>query len=145
VAVSRSARHPARAVAGALATAAGGVLLGWAAASLARPVVAPTPDLLASGEHPSALRYALAVLTKDPLSISDIRPPGPIAARARDVELAEENREYEPLGLSFLGAGHDGPVGVYVYVVEETDPDEGTWRSPLVVTVIDGKVVRQRP
>jgi hypothetical protein len=145
VAVTRPARHPARAAAGALATALGGLLLGWAVGSLARPLAMPSSQLLPSGEHPAALRYALAALTKDPLSVGDIRPPGPIAARARDIVLAEGNRQYEPLGLSYLGGGRHGAVGVYVYVLEETDPDEGTWRSPLVLTVIDGKVVRQRP
>lgn len=142
---SLARRRPARAAGAVVATAISGLLLGWVTGALARPALASETRLLPDGQHPAALRYALAVMSKDPAAVADIREPGAIADRARERLQSDANKRYEPLALSYLGSGSAGDATAYLYVFEETDPDVGKYRSGLVVTVVDGIVVRQRP
>lgn len=126
-------------------TVAAGLVLGWVGGSLARPAVSPPEGRLASGEDAAALRYVVAAARKDPLAVRDVRPERPIAERAQEYQRAALSAQFDSLGLSWLGSASVGSASVHVYVIEETDPREGTWRGPIVVTVIDGTVIRQRP
>lgn len=124
-----------------LATVAVGVLFGFLFAAFAGPMWAQSVG--ASNESPEARSFMLGLLRDDPDALVRLRPSRDVASRAFELKSAggAQILRTNPVSLTYLGGGSQGPLRVDIYAVQLRIGEE-TRYFPLALTLIGGKVVR---
>lgn len=119
-----------------------GGLLGYVLTAFAVPLLADTALFGGTGESREARAYMLGILQEDPELLASVTSQRGLIQRALQLQGGQTPSGFKPVSLTFLGGRSAGPYTIQAYAVE-LRPARGPDRFfPLVLTLIDGKVVR---
>jgi hypothetical protein len=131
-------------VRGLVVTALAGALLGYVISAFAGPVVAENPLFGGATESPQARAFMVGLMQSEPEALLALTPSRDVVSRAMQYKQMEELRgQLQPVSLTYLGGRGTHTNGVHIYAVELREPGRGERFFPLVLTLRDGKVVRQ--
>jgi hypothetical protein len=127
-------------------TLVAGALGGFIVATLAGQFLTGAPIFGGSGEPPEARAYIVGLLQRDAETLLALVPRRDIVSRAQQLQAGREAQsaapDYTVTSLTYLGGGSYGAAGVHVYVVGIHRADGLEGLLPLILTLIDGKIVR---
>ena len=130
------------AVRAALGTVLLGALLGYVVTAFVTPLVADTPLFGGTGEAREARAYMLGLLQEDPSLLASVTNDRGLVQRAIQLQGANAQSAFRPLSLTYIGGRSVGRFTLQAYAVE-LHPARGADRFfPVVLTLVDGKVVR---
>ena len=119
-----------------------GALLGYVLTSFMAPMIADSALFGGTGEVREARDYMLGLLSSDPELLASVTPGRSIVQRAAQMQGQAPQANFRPMSLTFIGGRSIGPFTLQAYAVEMR-PARGPDRFfPLVLTLINGKVVR---
>ncbi len=127
-----------------LGTLVVGILTGYVVAGFAVPLLADTSLFGGTGESREARQFMLGMVQSDPDLLSSVTPGRGVIQRAIESQSATTtSAAFRAVSLTFIGGRSIGPYTINAYAVE-LRPSRGPDRFfPLVLTLIDGKVVRR--
>ena len=127
-------------------TLLGGALGGFILASLLGQFLAGAPILGGTGEPPEARAYISGILARDTETLLALVPRRDIVSRAEQIQAGRAAQSAPPnfsvTSLTYLGGASYGGTGVHVYTVGLHRADGLEGQLPVILTVIDGKIVR---
>lgn len=128
---------------GLLLTAIAGGLFGYVVTGLASPLVEENP-ITGRTESPQARAYMVGLMRAEPEALLAVSPSRSVADRAMQYKQMEAMRgQLRPMSLTYLGGAGSHADGVHIYAVELREVGGGERFFPLVLTLLNGKVVRQ--
>ncbi|HEU4572583.1 MAG TPA: hypothetical protein VFR93_07830 [Candidatus Limnocylindrales bacterium] len=121
----------------------GGALVGYVVTAFAASFLA-TGALTGRPAEPIETRaYLKALLARDATELAALQPPVDLGARAAQLQQSALAQRWNAQALSYLGGVTEGPIGVFVYVIDVTSPDGSTEQTvPFAFTVVDRRIVR---
>ena len=126
----------------ALGTVLVGALLGYVVTAFFAPLVADTPLFGGTGEAREARAYMLGLLQEDPSLLASVTNDRGLVQRAIQLQGTNTQNAFRPLSLTYIGGRSVGRFTLQAYAVE-LHPTRGADRFfPVVLTLVDGKVVR---
>jgi hypothetical protein len=132
-----------RAVTSGATLLAGGAFVGFVGAAVLGGVFAGGSLTGRPAEPAETRAYIDALLARDANRLAQLQPPADLGARAAAMQQSTLQTRYTPVAISYLGGATEGPVGVYVYVLDVRAAAGGDSESvPFAFTVVNKKVVR---
>ncbi len=127
----------------ALGTLLIGVLAGYVVVGFVAPLVADSSLFGGTGESREARAFMLGLMQSDPELLAAVTPGRGVVQRGLESQTTATSSSFRPLSLTFIGGRSAGQYTINAYAVE-LRPARGADRFfPLVLTLVDGKVVRR--
>jgi hypothetical protein len=122
---------------------AGGAFVGYVATAVVASFAA-TGTLTGRPSEPVETRaYIEALLSRDAARLAALQPQVDLGTRAAALQESAIAKRWTANAVSYLGGATDGPLGIYIYVLDVTTPDGATRQTvPFAFTVLDRKIVR---
>ncbi len=119
-----------------------GVLIGYVLTTFFAPFVSDSALFGGTGETRQARDYMLGLVQSNDEMLASVTPGRDVVARAMRLQTAGKPAPFKTVSLSFVGGRTIGPITFQAYAVE-VRPTSGPDRFfPLMLTLVNGKVVR---
>lgn len=134
----------ARIARGALGTLVVGVLAGYVLAGFAFPLIGDSQLFGGTGESREARQFMLGMIQSDPELLASVTPGRGVIQRALESQTTTTTPSaFRPVSLTYIGGRSVGPYTINAYAIE-LRPARGADRFfPLVLTLVEGKVIRR--